>query len=98
MPLRRWFATRGLPGWYSWVVVTGFSLITSGLSLFISIHVIHQAQQTQHQQQEQGRIASCVVVVAQDNAFAESTPATRAGLAAARAWHSLREQLRCDHE
>ncbi len=88
MPLRRWFSAHGLPGWYSWVVVVVLSITTSGLSLAISINA-------QHRQQEQGRQASCAVIVAQDNAFSEATPATNAGRRAAMAWHSLREQLHC---
>lgn len=98
MPLRQWFAERGRPSWYSWVVLSAFSLISFGLAVLVSVHAINSAQQAQRKQQEQGRAMTCAVVVAQDNAFAESTPATKAGLAAAKAWHSLREQLRCDHD
>lgn len=95
MPLRRWFAGHHLPSWYSWVVVVGLSLTTSGLSLAISISTIHRNQEAQRHQAEQGRALTCSLVIAQDNAFSESAPATAAGKKAADAWHRLREQLAC---
>ena len=95
MPLRRWFAGRGLPAWYSWLVVVGLSLTTSGLALAISINSQHHAQEAQRRQQEQGRALTCSLVIAQDDAFTDPAPVTAAGKKAAAAWHRLRVQLGC---
>lgn len=95
MPLRRWFAGHGLPSWYSWVVVVLLSITTSAASLIISINTIHRNQEAQRRQSQQGRAMTCQLIIAQDNAFSETTPATAAGRKAAQAWHSLREQLGC---
>lgn len=95
MPLRRWFAGHGLPSWYSWVVVVLLSITTSGAALAVSINSIHRQQEAQRRQQQQGRQMTCQLVIAQDNAFTESTPATAAGRKAAIAWHQLRQQLGC---
>lgn len=95
MPLRRWFAGRHLPSWYSWVVVVGLSLTTSGLSLAISISTIHRNQEAQRHQAEQGRELTCSLVIAQDDAFTDPAPTSPAGKKIAAAWHRLRTELAC---
>lgn len=95
MPLRRWFAGHHLPSWYSWIVVVGFSLTTSGLALIISINTIHRNQEAQRRQAEQGRELTCSLVVAQDDAFTDPAPTSPAGKKVAAAWHRLRTELAC---
>lgn len=100
MPLRAWFTERGHPGWYSWIVVVGTSLASSVLVLVVTLHLarasVERERQARIQASEEGRRTACVLIVAQDNAFTDSKPATEAGAAAAKAWRQLRVQFKCD--
>lgn len=100
MPLRQWFTERGHPGWYSWLVVVGTALTSSVLCLVVSIHSakvsVERERQARIQSQAEGRRAACALIVAQDDAFRDTEPATPAGASAAKAWRQLRIQFRCD--
>jgi hypothetical protein len=105
MPLRRWFTGHGMPGWYSWLVVVGLTVTSMGLALAVNITLTNRAisaersaRLSNEQQSEQARRATCLVVIAQDDAFTNPPPATPAGRKAAAAWHYLRMTLRCDHQ
>lgn len=110
-PLRRWFIGHGMPGWYSWVVVVGLTVVSNVLVLMITLKSAdrrvdaeraarEQAQMDAIAAQETARRATCRVVVAQDEAYSDpaTPPVTPAGRAAAKAWHELRVQLGCDRQ
>lgn len=100
MPLRQWFTERGHPGWYSWAVVVGTALTSSVLCLVVTIHMaqvsVERERKARIQSQVEGRRAACALIVAQDDAFRDTRPATPAGVKAAKAWRDLRIQFRCD--
>lgn len=100
MPLRQWFTERGHPGWYSWLVVVGTSVTSSVLCLVLTLHAtrasVERERQARIQSQTEGRRAACALIVAQDDAFSDTRPATPAGVKAARAWRDLRVQFKCN--
>jgi hypothetical protein len=100
VPLRQWFTEKGHPGWYSWVVVVGAAVTSSILSIVVSISTTHRSIEREREaraaQEAQSRRVACQVIVAQDEAFRDTVPATKAGVAAAKAWRDLRTQFRCD--
>lgn len=104
MPLRRWFSLHGMPGWYSWVILFLFTMASIGISVIVNAKLaertIKQNQAAERKQGEQVRLATCLVIVTQDQVFndPDAPPKTLAGKQAAAAWHSLRLQLRCDQQ
>jgi len=94
-----------MPGWYSWLVVVGLTVASMGAALAVNITLTNRAiaaeraaRLANEQQSAQARHATCLVVIAQDDAFTNPPPATPAGRKAAKAWHYLRTTLRCDQQ
>jgi CHASE1-domain containing sensor protein len=111
MPLQRWFREHGKPGWYSWLAVAGTSLLSSIMAVGVAVHATESqvraeraarvaAQVEAAKSREDGRRVTCILVVAQDDAFhdTEARPQTAAGKRAADAWRELRTAFRCDQE
>lgn len=93
MPLRRWMEEHGHPGWYSWVVVVGTSIVSTGLALLLAFQLVN----AERMRRESDRAALCEVIVIQDEAMkSPNRPITPAGKSLSRALSDLRTKYNCD--
>jgi len=71
-----------------------------GLSVIVSLKASERAIQTAQADNARQSVAItaavCALVVAQDDVYRDTAPATPAGRNAAEAWHHLRELFQCD--
>lgn len=84
-----------------------FTIVTAAGGTAININLADRAVKAERSariasdaQREQARVATCAVVIAQDNISLDSPPARNnpRSLAAAEAWKVLRLKLRCDQQ
>jgi hypothetical protein len=96
---------RPLPGWYAWLTVLVLAVTLPAGSLVISLHLSEradrereraraQAEEAQRAAAAESRRVVCVAVIAQEEAWRPAE--SEVGKNAARAWHDLREILKCD--
>lgn len=86
------------PGWKAWLAVLLLSISLPVGSLLISLHLSERADREREQAREQAardsRRVVCIAVIAQEEAWRPAESAV--GKNAARAWHDVREILKCD--
>lgn len=107
MPLRRWFTSHDLPGWYSWVVVVGLTVSSIGLSTVVNLNATHHAVESERRAREQAvaerakasaaaLAVFCRMVITQEGVFSEAQ--SQVGRNAAKAWHDLGVTIGCYKE
>lgn len=101
MPLRRWMALHGHPGWYSWLVVIAGCLISMAVSITISNRASDEALERDRAQREaaaredaqrraENRRASCALIRRINDAYADQGDGlSPAGKDVAKAWADL---------
>lgn len=106
MPLQRWMSEHGHPGWYSWLVVIGGSLVASLTAIAISVtlnaraiererRAERAAAERQAQEDQAARAASCLVMLTMTEVYTDPPPATPTGRKAAAAWKDLGRIFEC---
>jgi hypothetical protein len=104
MPLQKWMTEHGHPGWYSWLVVIGGALTSALMAVTISITVNARTFERERAQQrsalerervqnEQARLATCLVIRRMVDVYAD--PSTETGQKAATAWEDLGRIFQC---
>lgn len=104
MPLQKWMTEHGHPGWYSWLVVLGGSLVSMMVAVGISVSLNNQAIERERQAQAQeaeranvlreaSREASCLTIRTMADVYAD--PSTETGEKARAAWISLGRTFGC---
>lgn|SRR4051812_30995506 len=106
MPLRRFFAQRGLkhPAAYSSAALALGVLVCMAIAVTISVQASNRAIAQNIGQEraarESARLATCEVVLTQGDAFdparGGAAPATTAGRKAAKAWRDLAILFQCE--
>jgi hypothetical protein len=82
-------------GWYWWVVVTASSMTTGTIAVVISLHSLSESERKLLEQQAESQRKFCEIVIAQDDAWSETTPTTATGRRVAEAVRKLRQDLGC---
>lgn len=99
-PLRKWFATHGLPSWWSWIVLVLFTAASVGLNTVISTRTSERAIESDRRARAAAAQSSlavlCDAVRSQEAVFRESR--TEVGRNAVRAWHDLGVKYGCYKE
>lgn len=71
--------TRGLPAWYSWVVVVLLPIMASVLVLIVSLHVNQRSIERERLAREQTDAALCAVFAPIDDGYRQSPPPSASG-------------------
>lgn len=83
MPLTRFMTSRGMPSWYSWLVVVMLPVMAAVTVLIIALRVnersIERERTAREQAQEQTDEALCSVFAPIDDGYKQTPPATAAG-------------------
>ena len=82
-------------GWYWWIVVLASSLTTGTLALVIALYSQAQSERQLEAQRRESERKLCTVLIAQDEAWSETTPTTVTGRRVAEAIRDLRRDLGC---
>lgn len=102
MPLRRYFAARGVkhPGAYSNLVlalgVLACMAIAVGVSVQASNRAVRQGLAQERAAEEKTKAATCLVIQRINNAYESEPPSTPAGREVAEAWRLLAPTFQCE--
>jgi len=78
-PLRSWMTTRGLPAWYSWVVVVMLPVMASMAVLVVSLRVNERSIERERAAREATDQALCSVFAPLDDQYKATPPPTKSG-------------------
>ena len=83
------------PNWYTVMAVLLSSLMTGVAAVAISLHSQAESERDLLQAQRESQRQFCDIVIAQDDAWSETTPTTVTGQRVAAAIAKLRRDLDC---
>lgn len=93
--MTRWFTTRGLPPWYTAVVLVGAMIASMGLTLYVSFTVNERSLKREEQSRRNSELDLCQFIIVQDDIYRTTPPTTAAGKRIAVALGDLRVAYRC---
>lgn len=98
MPLRRFFAQRGLkhPVAYSNATLALGVLMCMVIAISVPVHLNNRALERERAQQNAARAATCEVVQTMAAVYNEVPPTTKTGKSAAVAWNELGNTFHCE--
>lgn len=94
MPLKRWFVSHSMPGWYSWVVVVLLTSVSMGGALVISLTANQRSIEREQQARAEAEQAICDLVSLYDKVYQQEPPTTPTGVSIARGIKQFNEE-RC---
>ena len=83
------------PNWYTVMVVLVSSLVTGIAAVAISLHSQAESERDVLRAQQEAQRKFCDILIAQDDAWSETTPTTVTGQRVAEAIAKLRRDLGC---